>query len=586
MKKKKILFVIAVLIIIIAIMLMIFRDKENENSEVVIYSANVEANYDVDEEDTNWADESVKYIELSNESISITSAGTYHLTGTIENGSVTINAKDTDVVRLVLENVNITSSNGPAINVENAKKVILILEEGSTNNITDGENYNNIDADGEPNGAIFSKDDLVINGYGTLNVQANFEDGIVSKDDLKILNSTINISAKDDGIRGKDYIAIKKAKLDITCECDGLKSTETTDTTKGYIIITSSEIKITSTQDAIQAETFVKIEDGTFDITTGGGSQNSSTQSSNWGMWRGQTQSSQTEESAKAIKGNSEVYILAGTFNIDSSDDSIHSNGNVVIDNGTFNITSGDDGIHADENLVINNGNINIAKSYEGIESANMEINGGTINVIASDDGINIAGGNDSSAINGRPGQNNFSSSTNQSLIVNNGEITIDADGDGIDINGAGYINGGTLVINGTTSGGNGFLDYDREFKITGGIVIATGSSDMLQTPSNSSTQYAISAVLTNSQTAGSKITLKDSEDKNIVEFTSEKNFTAILISTPEIIKGETYKLYINDEEYTNITISDIITSIGNTNNFGMPSGGMMQDKMNKPGMR
>jgi len=281
------------------------------------------------------------------------------------------------------------------------------------------------------------------------------------------------------------------------------------------------------------------------------------------------------ETSAKAIKANVGILIENGTFNIDSSDDSIHSNGNVMINNGAFEIKSGDDGIHSDTSLAINNGEINISKSYEGIESAKIEINEGNINIVASDDGINVAGGNDSSSINGRPGQNNFSSNVDQTLTINNGTITIDATGDGIDINGNGYINGGKTIVNGPTNNGNGALDYAGTFDVAGGELIAIGASGMMQTPSKDSTIYSISYVFSTTQEANTNIVVKNSSNEEIISVTSNKTFNSVVVSSEKFIKGETYAIYSNGEKIDEITLDDIVTSVGGSG-MQIPGGGMM----------
>ena len=331
-----------------------------------------------------------------------------------------------------------------------------------------------------------------------------------------------------------------------------------------------------------------------FSIKTGEGSENASTEE-NWGNWnmRGKqfeqmnnSAANENETSAKGIKANTGILIDNGNFNIDSSDDSIHSNGNIIINNGTFEIASGDDGIHADESITINDGIINISKSYEGIESSKIDINGGNINLVSSDDGINIAGGNDSSSINGRPGQNNFSSNSDQTLTINNGYIVIDATGDGIDINGAGYINGGTVVVNGPTNSGNGALDYDSVFQVNGGTLIAVGASGMMQTPSSDSSIYSISYVYSNTQQANTKVTIKNSDDEEIISYTPSKNYESVIISTEQLKKGETYTIYSNEETVQEITINNIVTSVGNSNS-GIQGGGMNKGQMQEnPGER
>jgi len=296
----------------------------------------------------------------------------------------------------------------------------------------------------------------------------------------------------------------------------------------------------------------------------------------------GNTTSSSTDtESSKGIKAGTEITIKSGDITIDSTDDSIHSNGSIIINGGNMNLSSGDDGIHADTNISITGGTINITKSYEGIESAYIEISGGKISVVASDDGINVAGGNDSSSTDGRTGQNNFSDvgSSNRKLVISGGEINVSANGDGLDSNGSIYMSGGTVIVAGPTSGGNGILDFDNTFEITGGTLIAYGGSGMLQTPSTSSTQYTIVASETGS--SGDRISLKDSSGNEIVNTETVKSYSVVMISSPNLKQGSSYTIYKNGNQSTAITVNSIVTTTTGitTNNTGMPGGQQNNNK-------
>jgi hypothetical protein len=267
--------------------------------------------------------------------------------------------------------------------------------------------------------------------------------------------------------------------------------------------------------------------------------------------------------------------IRGGDFDIDSTDDAVHSNGIVRIDGGNFDINTGDDGIHGDTSLIINGGTITVTNSYEGIESANMEINGGKIDITASDDGINVAGGNDSSYMGGRPGQNSFTNSSSYTLTINGGDIQVNASGDGIDVNGSGYMTGGNVQVNGPTNDGNGALDYDGVFEISGGTLLTAGSSGMAQAPSDGSTQYTIANTV-GSQSAGTTVKLVGSDGSIIASFIPVKNFAHVVISTPEILKGGTYTLSVGGTEIDTFTVAEIVS--GDTSSGGgMPGGGQGQ---------
>lgn len=528
-----------------------------------------EINTDDDDEDINWDTYSQKE-ETIKESMQITESGTYTLSGTIEEGSITINT--TGNVKLILNNVNIKSTNGPAIIIEQAETVLIYLKENSKNYLEDSASYSSLDED--VNGVIYSKDDLVFDGTGSLTIVANYQDGIVSKDDLKIINGNYSITSNDDAIRGKDSVYIQNGNFDITSGGDGIKTTNTEDSEKGYILIENGTFNIESELDGIAASTKLVIKDGNLNIKTGGGSSNASTNSS-WGNWGPnryyyQDFSEDDTQSAKGLKAGNNLVIENGIINLDTSDDAIHSNNYTGITTGTFEISSGDDGIHADTEIIIDGGNINIEKSYEGIESAKITINNGNIKVTASDDGVNIAGGVDQSGMN-RPGQNNYNKNSDNILIINNGTLYVDATGDGIDINGNGYIYSGNITVDGPTNNGNAALDYDGELIVNGGLFIAAGSNGMLQGISSSSTQYNVSIIF-NSNYQNKEITILDKNNNEIFSYTPTKIFSSIIISSKELKKNETYTIKIDNQEYTTFTTKSISSSVGE-NNMGMPGG-------------
>ena len=174
-------------------------------------------------------------ISISGTTITITSAGTFYFSGNLSEGNIVINAGDDDKVVLVFENASITCSTTAVINGINAKNITINLVEDSTNTFTDSSNYTVFTEDDEPNATIFSKTDLYINGTGTLIVNANYEDGIVSKDDLVIENATIKVTAKDDGIRGKDSVTINSGDITVNSTGNAIKSTNDTDTSKDML---------------------------------------------------------------------------------------------------------------------------------------------------------------------------------------------------------------------------------------------------------------------------------------------------------------------------------------------------------------
>ena len=520
-----------------------------------------------DDSYSGWENENPVYIELTdtsadfkgtgvivnNSTITITESGVYVFSGKLNNGQIIVDSPGKGIVRLVLNGMSVTCPDSAPLYVKSADKTVISLQDGTRNYITDGETYIFPDSEtDEPNAAIFSKDDLTINGTGTLTVKANFNNGITSKDDLVITGGSLFIDAADDGLMGRDLVAVTGGNITIVSGGDGIKSTNDTDAEKGFIVIGGGKFDITADADGIQAKSSLYINGGEFTLSTGGSSTNSSfinsgSRQNTWGKWGNTTKPGIADEelqSAKGLKASTGIIIHGGTFEIDSSDDAIHSNDTISLADGIFNIFSGDDGIHADKSISITGGEINIKKCYEGIESAMISISGGNIRINANDDGINIAGGNDGSAVNGRPGQNTFRSTGNNRLEINGGYITVNAAGDGLDANGSIYMSGGAILVNGPTSSGNGALDYDGAFEISGGFLIAAGSAGMAQAPSVSSKQNSIHMVYSQVQQADTLIHLQDSQGNTVVTFEPEKNYQSIVISSPELKTGTTYTLY------------------------------------------
>ncbi len=545
------LFVVLVLVLGIIIYNKFLKNINNDTVDDIKVKLDTSDDY----ESINWDNYDVSEVNLT-KSLKIDEDGIYKLSGSLNGGNITINTNGN--VKLILDNITIKSNNGPAIMVENAKNVVIYLNEDTENYLEDSSNFSGLDED--VSACVFSKDDLIFEGKGALTVKANYKDAIVSKDDLRIVNGSYNIVSEDDGIRGKDSVYIIDGNFNIISKGDAIKSTNTTDSIKGFIFIQNGKFEINATLDGIQAETSLLIENGEFNITTGGGYTNQSDKDT-WGRW-GNTLSSDSE-SAKAIKAGSNLVIKSGKFVISSSDDSIHSNGSIGISGGNFDIGSGDDGVHADERIVIDEGNINVKESYEGIEASNIVINGGNISVKSRDDGINVAGGNDESGMN-RPGQNNFKSTSNNKLVINNGNVYVNASGDGIDSNGSVYVYGGVIYVDGPTDGGNGALDYDGEFVMDAGTLIAVGYRDMAQGVSDNSKQYNVMINLAQDYNGGT-ISLV-SEDGTVLEtYTPSKSFNNIVISSGRLEKSNTYKIEINGQEIETFTIQSISTILGNS---------------------
>ena len=506
-------------------------------------------------------------VSISGSTVTITAKGTYRLSGTLSDGQIVVNAPDNDKVQLVLDNAEITKNAGAALYVIQADKVFVTTVNGSTNTLASTGEFVSTD-DNNVDGAVFAKSDIVFNGAGTLNISCETKHGVVTKDDLKIGGGAYNITSASQGLSGKDSVRIAAGTLNINSGTDAIHSENADDAAKGFIYIAGGTLELTSGRDCIDASSTLTVAGGTFNLLSGGGSSSA------------QTYGGTDSESYKGMKSAGVLTITEGTFTIDSLDDAIHSNTDVKIEGGKFEISTGDDGVHADNETAISGGEMNISKCYEGIEGMTVNISGGKITLTSSDDGINVAGGNDG-GMGGGFGHDMFSSGGDSKLTVSGGEITMTVNGDGLDANGSLEVSGGTVYIYGPTGSGNGSLDYNQDGIITGGTVIAAGSSGMAMNFGQDSTQGSMLVSVGNAS-AGTEVKLTDSSGNIIARFTPAVSFQSVLISTPDITSDGTYTLSIGDSTQE-ITMSGYIYGNG-TGGFGggRPGGdmgGMRPDK-------
>lgn len=507
--------------------------------------------------------------------VTIQQEGTYLVSGTLENGQLVVDAADTEKVQIVLQNVSIDCSDHAALFIKQADKVFLTLAEGTENTLSSGSSYALGDDDSNVDGVIFSRADLTMNGSGSLAVNAAYKHAVVSKDDLVVTGGQYAIKAENGGgLYGKDCVKITGGAFTIATGTDAIQANNAEKADQGYVYISGGTFDLTAGTDAVQAETVLRIDGGTFQITSGGGSANASIDKSGkdspgWGMWGPQSEqnpsqdaeSTDTSDSAKGLKAGASLSLRGGTFSINSSDDSIHSNGTVTITGGTLSLKSGDDGVHAGDALLIEEGTIKISQSYEGLEGLSVTIAGGNIQLTASDDGINSAGGSDT-AKQGRPGQNQFIVSEDSDIFIKitGGTINVDAGGDGLDSNGNLFVEGGTIYITSSADNGNGALDYEGAATITGGTIVAAGMSGMAQGFSDSSTQYFILNNFSASLSSGDAIVLKDSGGKVLASYTPAKAYNSVVVSSPDLKKGETYTLSAGSQSES-LTLSSVVTS-------------------------
>lgn len=514
-------------------------------------------------------------VQIEGSTITIKDEGTYILSGTLNDGMIIVNADENDKLQLVFDNVTINSETSAPLYVLEADKVVVTLADGSENTLSNGGTFIAID-ENHIDAVIFSKQDLSLNGDGKLSITSPAGHGIVSKDDLVFTGGTYIVESASHGLQANDSVRIVNTDLTIDAGKDGIHSENDKDEERGFVYVEDGTFSIEAEGDGVSAGAYLYIEDGVFSVVSGGGSVNATQKTSeNWGGFRGEQMgqrmnpqdmavqstdgvsvedTSDTEStSIKGLKAEGDVIIKSGTLTIDAADDAVHSNSSIYIEGGVYEIASGDDGVHADDTVTISDGTIHITKSYEGIEGLHVQISGGDIQIVSEDDGLNAAGGSDESGYGGPRGNEQFggpggpggSASSDGTIVISGGNLFINASGDGIDANGTLEISGGTTTVYGPTQGDTSVLDYDLTGVITGGTFIGTGANMMVQTFSDS--EQGVVAVNAGNYTAGTKITLEDMNGNIIMTAEPNLDFQIIILSSPDIVKGETYKLTVGE---------------------------------------
>ena len=507
---------------------------------------------------------------FSGRTLTIRQAGTYVLSGKLENGQVLIDTGKNDTVRLVLNGVSLHNETGPAIYAPKSKEIILILEKGVQNTVSDGLHYA-VSKDDNANAAIFVQDNLSIAGDGVLTVTGRNKHGIRSQDFLTITGGVISVDSAGDALRGRDGVVISGGSFTLKSGGDGIYSNNDKDDAKGFVTIAGGAFTINAKNDGIQARTSLTISGGAFQITTGGGSAGAPARMNNsrggFGGGRGFGPAPKpvtvASVSKKGLKAGKLIHVTGGDFVIDAEDDAVHSNDKIIIAGGKFTVRTGDDGFHANTALEISGGDINIISSYEGIESISITISGGNIKVYASDDAVNAADGTANTFGRGPwGGGGRFSINENMFVRITGGTLDLHGGSDGIDSNGNIFIEGGTIKISGPSLVMDGAIDLDGSLIVSGGELITAGS---IQDVSQNSTQPVILLSHARQHPSGSVIEIKDSNGKVLLDYTSRVAFYMSGFSSPSFKIGGTYSLFINGEKQTDIKLNTIVTRISDT---------------------
>ena len=466
-------------------------------------------------EDLTWDSSGEKTIDLANPTatdgvsvengtITITSGGTYRITGEYS-GQVKIEAAKTDTVRLVLDNAKITNSTGAAINVVSAAEAIIYTAAGTTNTVADEANYT-ATGDDDPDAAIYSTANLTLTGEGSLSVKGAYEEGIHTTGGLVIASGTLDVNAANTGIKGKDYVDITGGIVNVTAAQDGIKSTNTDDESMGFTRLSAGSVTVSAGDDGLKAPRTLEISGGTLNI----------------------------EKSNEGIEAQY-INILDGDVTVNSSDDGINASLKDSSSDTSSDTTSGTatTGQQTQQNQ---NGQVQQAPAGGGAAPGGSQGSTGQNQNMPQPptDGAMPGGGGGTFEV------------VDAAINISGGTVTVNAEGDGIDSNGTATFSGGTVTVNGPTAGGNNALDSNGDLLLNGGTVTAGSTADMFEAPSSASTSGYLKITDSSALTQGSTVQVTDSSGTVVANYKiTTSGVQLVLVSNKNIVKGQSYTVSV-----------------------------------------
>lgn len=497
-------------------------------------------------------------------SVYITGAGYYTVSGELTDGSIYVDAYDSSKVWIQLDGVDINCSDSAAIYVKQAEKVFLTLADGSTNTLTSGADYSDEAQKDGASGAIYTHDDLTINGTGALNITAEYKHGIESNDSLVITGGTITVTAPEDGFHVNDEVNITEADITIHASDDGIHS----DTS---FLMASGSLYIDECYEGIEALT-IDILDGDIEIYCTDDGMNANGGSSDLGFGGERQFDGEQNGEMRGMRGSSQDMADRPTPPDGETPSGEAPNGEMP--------TPPDGEMPSGE---APNGEMPTPPdgempSGEAPDMTDMPIS-------SNDSGIKTP--QDTDKVQKQSEDDTFAEDSESWIHISGGSIYIKndtaRDADGLDSNGDIIITGGKIWISLPGDGSNCAIDYGSESggvcEINGGYVIACGSSSMAEGASSSSTQNSILYMPGSNVSAGTTVALKDEDGNTLLEWEVPNSFSAVTLSHPELKTGSTYTIFAGDSE-EKVTLEETVTTVGSGGGMGAGNSGFGRGNM------
>lgn len=503
-------------------------------------------------------------VEVDGSTVTITKAGTYVISGSLTDGQLVVDA-DGEKVQLVLSGVNISTSGSTALYVRNADKVFLTLAEGTTNAIS--ATGDDVEADDHNlDGAVWSHDDLTVNGSGTLAVSSACGHGIVSKDDLTLVSGAVSVTAAVDALQAKGELAVGGGSWTLSAGDDGMHS-------DADLVIVDGTVDVTQSYEGLEGAT----------VTVAGGT--ASVISSDDGINASGASDDSDETTTDEQEGATAPQADAGEATTGDAGNSQQGPGN-----GGQPPAQTDDASSAGDAPEPPSGNMGDPQNgSEGGNSADATTTDGTdpsaqgmgeppAQTDEAQAPSDMGGGQAPSDMGGGMDEDDETAY----VYVCGGSLTINAEGDGIDSNGDLLISAGEVYVEGSTGDGDGALDYAGTGQISGGTIVALGSTGMAQSLEATGDQGVM--LVTLSGEAGSTVTLSDSKGSELASYTATKSYACAVVSCAGVAQGESYALS-NGSQSVEVTMdSTTYNDVSGGNGGGMGQGGPGQGGQNAQG--
>ncbi len=455
-----------------------------------------------------------KGAETDGSDVVISAAGTYIISGSARGALLTVKASEEDEIHLVFSGLSLVGKSGTALDIRSAASVLLTLI--GENFLSDFSEYKPSALDKQTGAVILSREALSVNGAGSLSVVGNRSHGIVSQSELILTGGELNVRTTEAGLIGESCVKIGGGELYIEAEEEGVLSGRVldesdtkyetpTDEANGYIYISGGHLDITSTGDALRAESILLIEDGVIELTTGvrldevqQEEETAETLPSFWDIFEVEEETAEEERAftvfSDGLFAASDILIYGGTLAIDASNHAISSGQTICIDGGRLLIHSVHNGLYAESAVGISDGILIFESSRNGIEGKSVDISGGHI----------------------------YIGETNKGVVTS----------------GALRLSGGVLAVAGAKS-----LPLDFGVAtVTGGVLAALGNASIAREFFPTESQGVILCRFA-TQNSGYPLALCDKEGQAILSLEGKAEYSLAYLSMPEVKIGDVYTL-------------------------------------------